>query len=295
VIAYCCAQCATQWHPGFFGNKDCPACSARLGGLRGRVVRFVRNWVLIFLAAFSAIALVSLGRLAPPNHTAQQDVEQLELFAQRFVSFPNFFLIGPEGYLDSLSDPGVLSGVYLFRQPMAAFRAPVTDAQAAAQGPAMTLPAERPFRLIEVRRFGEREWLGGSNYRDDKPNEFWVPLEAQWRSSIAAFDVAGAVAVQRASFRAALEKRVALQTVREGNDAVEYARLHPDQQSLRIAPEDHFFVFYPRSQSAAVRSLQDYYLSNTALDMTLLQMNPNYQRPAFGAVEPGDTGKKRGG
>jgi hypothetical protein len=295
MIPYSCAQCRAQWQPGFFGNKDCPACSARLGGLRGRGVRFVRNWALIFLGVFVAIAVASLNRLAPPNHTLQQDAEQLQLFAQRFVSFPNFFLIGPEGYLDSLSDPGVLSGFYLFRQPMPAFRAPITDAEAAALGPAMTLPADRPFRLIEVRRFGEREWLGGSNYRDDKPNEFWVPLQSQWQSLIAAFDIASAIAVQRANFRAALDKRVALQTVREGNDAVEYARLHPDQLSLRVSPEDHFFVFYPESQKSTVRALQDYYLSNTALDMTLLQMDPSYQRGAFGADEPADAGKKRGG
>jgi hypothetical protein len=295
MIPYSCAQCRAQWQPGFFGNKDCPACSARLGGLHRRVVRFVRNWVLIFLCVFLAIAAASLNRLAPPNHTMQQDIDQLELFAQRFVSFPNFFLIGPEGYLDSLSDPGELSGFYLFRQPMPAFRKPVADTEAVALGPAMIIPAARPFRLIEVRRFGEREWLGGSNYRDDKPNEFWVPLEAQWQSLIAAFDMASAIAVQRANFRAELQKRLSFQTVREGNDAVEYARLHPDQLSLRIAPEDHFFVFYPASQKTTVRALQDYYLSNTALYMMLLQMDPNYQRPAFGADEPADAGRKRGG
>jgi hypothetical protein len=287
MIPYTCAQCSTTWQPGFFGNKDCPACSAALGGLRGRALRFVRNWLLVFLAVFAAIAIASLNRLAPPNHSWQQDTEQLELFAQRFVSFQNFFLIGPEGYLDSLSDPGVLSGFYLFRQPMSAFRTPVSDAEVAAPGPAMTIPADRPFRLIEVRRFGEREWLGGFNYRDAKPNEFWVPLGSQWQSLIAAFDMASAVAVQRANFRAALQKRVALQMVSEGNDAVEYARQHPDQLSLRVAPEDHYFVFYPAAQKAMVRSLQDYYLSSSALDVTLLQMNPGYQRPAFGAEKDG--------
>jgi hypothetical protein len=295
MIAYSCAQCSAQWQPGFFGNKDCPRCSAAVGGLRGRVLRFARNWILIFLAIFLAIAFVSSDRLVSSRRTTQQNTAQLELFAQRFVAFPNFFLIGPEGYLRSLSDAGVLSGVYAFMQPMAAFRKPVTDAEATAQGPAMTIPAERPFRLIEVRRFGEREWLGGSNYRDDKPNEFWVPLQDQWQSSIGTFDMATAIAAQRANFRSELNRRFVLQTVREGNDAVEYARQHPDQLSLRVAPEDQFFIFYPASQKSAVRSLQDYYLSNTALDMTLLQMNPNFQRPAFGADDPADAGKKHGG
>jgi len=295
MIPYSCAQCATQWQPGFFGNKDCPRCSAAVGGLRGRVLRFVRNWILIFLAVILSIAFASFDRLVSPRHTTQQNAEQLELFAQRLVAFPNFFLIGPEGYLRSLSDAGVLSGVYAFRQPMAAYPRPVTDAEATAQGAAMTIPADRAFRLIEVRRFGEREWLGGSNYRDDKPNEFWVPLQDQWQSSIAAFDMAGAIAAQRANFRSALDKRFVLQTVRAGNDAVEYARLHPDQLSLRVSPEDQFFVFYPASQKSTVRSLQDYYLSNTALDMTLLQMNPNFQRPAFGADDPAEAAKKHGG
>jgi hypothetical protein len=295
MIPYSCAQCSTQWQPGFFGNKDCPACSARLGGLRGRVVRFARNWILIFLAIFIGIGLMSADRLLSSRQTPQQNYGQLELFAQRFVSFPNFFLIGPEGYLQSLSDAGVLSGVYFFRQPMAAFRTPVSDAEVAAQGPAMTIPADRPFRLIEVRRFGEREWLGGSNYRQDKPNEFWIPLQNQWQSSIAAFDMARGIAAQRALFKSALDTRFVLQAVREGNDAVEYARLHPDQLSLRVSPEDHSFIFYPASQKATVRSLQDYYLSNTALEMTLLQMDPNFQRPAYGADEPADAARKHGG
>jgi hypothetical protein len=295
MIPYSCAQCSTQWQPGFFGNKDCPACSARLGGLRGRVVRFARNWILIFLAVFIGIGLTSADRLLSSRQTPQQNYGQLELFAQRFVAFPNFFLIGPEGYLQSLSDAGVLSGVYFFRQPVAAFRAPVSDAEVAAQGPAMTIPADRPFRLIEVRRFGEREWLGGSNYRQDKPNEFWIPLQNQWQSSIAAFDMARAIAAQRALFKSALDTRFVLQAVREGNDAVEYARLHPDQLSLRVSPEDHFFIFYPASQKATVRSLQDYYLSDTALEMTLLQMDPSFQRPAYGADEPADAARKHGG
>jgi hypothetical protein len=295
MIPYSCAQCATQWQPGFFGNQDCPRCSAALGGLRVRVVRFVRNWILIFLAVFAVIAFASIDRLVSPRHTARQNAEQLELFAQRFFSFPNFFLIGPEGYLRSLSDAGVLSGVYAFRQPMPAFRKPVMDAEATAQGPAMMIPAERPFRLIEVRRFGEREWLGGSNYRDDKPNEFWVPLQDQWQSSIDTFDMATAIAGQRANFRSELNRRFVLQTVREGDEAVEYARRHPDQLSLRVAPEDHFFLFYPASQKSKVRALQDYYLSNTSLDMVVLQMNPNFQRQAFGADDPADAGRKHGG
>jgi hypothetical protein len=295
MIPYSCAQCSTQWQPGFFGNKDCPACSARLGGLRGRVVRFARNWILIFLAVFIGIGLTSADRLLSSRQTPQQNYEQLELFAQRFAAFPNFFLIGPEGYLQSLSDAGVLSGVYFFHQPTAAFRTPVSDTEVAAQGPAMTIPADRPFRLIEVRRFGEREWLGGSNYRQYKPNEFWIPLQNQWQSSIAAFDMARAIAAQRALFKSALDRRFVLQAVREGNDAVEYARLHPDQLSLRVSPEDHFFIFYPASQKATVRSLQDYYLSSTALEMTLLQMDPNFQRPAYGADEPADAARKHGG
>lgn len=281
MIPYSCAQCSTRWHPGFFGNKECPRCEPALRGLPRRVLRFLRNWLLIFAAVFAALAVASYGRL--------KNLEQVELFGIRLVSFPNFFLIGPADYLNSLSDPGVLPGYYTFLQAESGYPSPIAGPASAAAPAPIAIPAGRPFHLIEVRRSGGREWLGGSAYMGDKPVEFWVPLEGASESMIARFDYERAVAAQRNAFFAALQQeQIPLQPVKGQGAAVEFTREHPDQTRLAETLDDSSFIYYPKSKESAVRSLHDYFLGPQGLGMTVLQMEPGFQRtplePAGGTV-----------
>ena len=269
MVPYVCAQCQTKWYPGFFGNKVCPQCPS--SGLVRRVLRFVRNWALLFAAVFFLIGGASYDRLKTPD--------QLKLFAYRFVSFPNFFLIGPADYLNSLSDPGVLPGYYSFQRPMHGYASPLTDAALSTARPTVAIPPERPFHLIEVRRFGSRDWLGGSAYMGDRPVEFWVPLQGPSQATVSPYDYDRARAAQRSAFFAALQRQVPLQRVRGEGAAVEYTRQHPDQTRLTETLDDSSFAYYPKSEAGTVRSLRDYFLSPHGLGMTILQLDATFRRP----------------
>jgi len=267
MAAYKCGYCDHVYDSGFFNTVRCPKCwkkSTQIGG-------FVKTIIKI---AIPVAVVMFIVRCASPSAYAK-----VISHAAAALDSTTLYAYSKDAYLESVMRGRQENRYYLITAEVPYYSSIQSSAKLKTAEPLGMLPAKTAAEIGTAVRRGAEVWIPVSFYLKDRPQQAFALFPRDWEKMVSIYNRDAEVKKIKNAYQAFVKKNFELMEV-QPKDEKEYIEKYNDYFKVRDIGDTTSF-YAPKTDKSQIDAAYSYYLNRENINMTLLQADKEWQRPAF--------------